>query len=75
MLPKPEQLLTPLHFSERELDLFKGSHLHAGTADRRNVLQNEWQKCLEYLITTPNGNVYQREYTWLAIPLTVCDNA
>jgi len=64
MLPKPEQLLTPLHFSEKELDLFTGSHLHVATADRRNVLRDEWQRCLEHLTTTPNGDVYQRGYTW-----------
>ena len=64
MLPKPEQLLTPLHFSENESESFKGSHLYGATIDRRNVLQNEWQECLEYLTTTSNGDVYRREYTW-----------
>jgi len=64
MLPKPEQLLTPLHFSEEELELFRGSHLYAATADRRDVLRNEWQRCLEYLVTTPNGDMYRQRYTW-----------
>lgn len=64
MLPKPEQLLTPLHFTEKELELFKGSHLYAATADRRDVLKNEWQECLDYLVTTSNGGVYRGRYTW-----------
>ena len=64
MLPKPEQLLTPLHFSEEELELFRGSHLYAATADRREVLRNEWQRCLDYLVTTPNGDMYRQRYTW-----------
>jgi hypothetical protein len=64
MLPKPEQLLTPLYFTEVELELFRGSHLYGATTDRRNVLRGEWRRCLEYLITTPNGDMYQRRYTW-----------
>ena len=64
ILPKPEQLLTPLHFSEKELELFRGSHLYGATIDRRNVLQNEWRRCLEYLTIASNGDVYQEGYTW-----------
>jgi hypothetical protein len=64
MLPKPEQLLTPLHFFEKELESFRGSHLYGATIDRRNVLHNEWQGCLEYLTTTSNDGVYQQGYTW-----------
>lgn len=64
ILPKPEQLLTPLHFSDNELELFRGSHLYGATVDRRSVLHNEWQGCLEYLVTTPGGDVCQRGYTW-----------
>ncbi|KAF9652445.1 SET domain-containing protein, partial [Thelephora ganbajun] len=64
ILPKPEQLRTPLHFSEKELELFRGSHLYGATIDRRNVLHNEWRRCLEHLTTATNGDVYQRRYTW-----------
>ena len=63
MLPKPEQLLAPLHFSEKELEIFRGSHLYGATIDRRNVLHNEWQGCLEYLTTTSGGEVYRQRYT------------
>ena len=63
MLPKPEQLLTPLHFSEEELETFRGSHLYGATIDRRDVLHNEWEGCLGYLATTSGGDVYQRGYT------------
>ena len=64
ILPKPEQLLTPLHFSEKELELFRGSHLYGATIDRRNVLHNEWQGCLKYLTTTTNSDMHQQRYTW-----------
>lgn len=64
ILPKPEQLLTPLHFSEKELELFRGSHVYAATGDRRGVLQNEWQICFDYLITNSDGEVYRQGYTW-----------
>jgi len=64
VLPKPEQLLTPLHFSDEELELFRGSHLHGATIDRRNVLRREWHGCLEHLMATSNDDVYQQRYTW-----------
>jgi len=64
ILPKPKQLLTPLHFSDDELGLFKGSHLYGATIDRRNVLHREWHGCLEHLMTTSNDDVYQQKYTW-----------
>jgi len=64
ILSKPEQLLTPLHFSEKELETFRGSHLSGATIDRKDVLHNEWKGCLGYLTTTSDGDVYQRSYTW-----------
>jgi hypothetical protein len=63
-LPRPEQLLTPLHFSDEELELFRGSHLYGATIDRRNALHTEWQACLGHLTTALSDDVYQRRYTW-----------
>ena len=64
ILPKPEQLLTPLQFSDQELQLFKGSHVYGATIDRKSALRSEWEECLEYLTTTSNDEVYRQRYTW-----------
>lgn len=44
-LPAPERLRTPLHFTERELELFGGTNLYGATLDRRQEWRDEWSVC------------------------------
>ncbi|KAH8114871.1 SET domain-containing protein [Phellopilus nigrolimitatus] len=43
VLPRPETLLTPLYFSEAELNLFRGTNLYGATSDQRTTWDAEWQ--------------------------------
>lgn len=46
ILPGPDRLRTPLHFTSSELDAFKGTNLYGMAVDtRRKEWQAEWQAC------------------------------
>jgi hypothetical protein len=45
ILPCQDYLRTPLQFTSRELDAFKGSNLYGATLDRKRDLEAEWQGC------------------------------
>ncbi|KAF7352490.1 SET domain-containing protein [Mycena venus] len=44
-LPARDQLRTPLHFTEAELELLKGSNLYGATLDRRREWEAEFEEC------------------------------
>ncbi|KZT24935.1 hypothetical protein NEOLEDRAFT_379281 [Neolentinus lepideus HHB14362 ss-1] len=45
MLPSPATLQTPLHFSDSELQSFRGPNLYGATLDRKRQWDDEWQRC------------------------------
>ena len=46
MLPSPDKLRMPLHFTDDELDALKGTNLHGATIDRRcNWQVVKWEPC------------------------------
>ncbi|KIM46435.1 hypothetical protein M413DRAFT_24163 [Hebeloma cylindrosporum] len=48
-LPNPEKLRTPLHYSQSELELFKGTNLYGATLDRQRDWKQEWGQCREFI--------------------------
>lgn len=49
ILPAPSKLRTPLHFTQAELDLFRGTNLWGATLDRQRSWEAEWEDCREFL--------------------------
>lgn len=43
LLPKADALLTPLYFTDGELDLFRGSNLYGAALDQKRTWDAEWQ--------------------------------
>ena len=62
MLPSPDKLRTPLHFTQAELDLFKGTNLYGATLDRRREWEAEWEKCREFLAA--HDSALGERFTW-----------
>jgi hypothetical protein len=58
ILPEPSTLLTSLHFSQTELEAFKGTNLYWATLDRRKDWQMEWSMCRDVF-----GSL-REEFTW-----------
>ncbi|KAF9569289.1 SET domain-containing protein [Agrocybe pediades] len=48
-LPGPKQLRTPLHFTQDELELFKGTNLYGATLDRERDWKKEWDECRSFV--------------------------
>ncbi|KIJ60469.1 hypothetical protein HYDPIDRAFT_98705 [Hydnomerulius pinastri MD-312] len=61
-LPAAEKLSTPLHFSERELELLKGTNLFGATLDRGHDWRTEWEQCRS-LVQTVN-QAWGESLTW-----------
>lgn len=61
-LPASNQLRTALHFTESELEAFKGSNIYQATIDRRREWRSEWQQC-QSLIASQNVE-WGRAFTW-----------
>ncbi|KXN92314.1 Ribosomal N-lysine methyltransferase set10 [Leucoagaricus sp. SymC.cos] len=49
-LPPSDSLRTPLHFTEKELEAFKGSNVYQATIDRRREWNEEWRRCQSVVI-------------------------
>ena len=49
ILPKAEQLRTPLHFTRAELEAFKGTNFYGATLEREREWQDEWRACKDFL--------------------------
>jgi len=47
ILPAADKLRTALHFTQHELDGFKGTNLYGATCDRRRDWEAEWKGCKE----------------------------
>ncbi|KAI0072171.1 SET domain-containing protein [Panus rudis PR-1116 ss-1] len=62
ILPSPDQLRTPLHFTPEELELFRGSNLYWATLDRRDQWRTEWQQCQAAL--SEESPQWAAEFTW-----------
>lgn len=62
-LPLPEQLHTPLYFSDSELEVLRGTNLFAATHDRRSEWQKEWQQVTESLVD-PAVHLSLQWYLW-----------
>ncbi|TBU56180.1 SET domain-containing protein [Dichomitus squalens] len=61
-LPSPEQLRTPLHFTEAELSSFRGSNLFGATLDRKHEWETEWQQCKNTVSAAIAG--WGQSFTW-----------
>ncbi|KAJ7284083.1 SET domain protein [Mycena rebaudengoi] len=61
-LPSQEKLRTPLHFTQLELDQFKGSNLYGATVDREREWKEEWVQCRD-VIAGVNGK-WGDQFTW-----------
>ncbi|KDQ54521.1 hypothetical protein JAAARDRAFT_38195 [Jaapia argillacea MUCL 33604] len=61
-LPSPSKLLTPLHFTENELEAFKGTNLYGATLDRRREWQEQWEVC-KVVIDSVNPEL-GNAFTW-----------
>ncbi|KAI9068836.1 SET domain-containing protein [Trametes sanguinea] len=62
MLPSPEKLRTPLHFSPAELEAFRGSNLFGATLDRRRDWEAEWEQC-KTIVNAANPS-WGTAFTW-----------
>ena len=62
VLPKREQLIAPLHFTDAELELFKGTNLYGATQDRKKERYREWKICRDAIVGV-NAEV-GKELTW-----------
>ncbi|KAI0265056.1 hypothetical protein BC834DRAFT_843706 [Gloeopeniophorella convolvens] len=61
-LPSEDQLTTPLHFTEVELDSLKGTNLYGATKDRFRDWEIEWEQCAADVSTIDAG--WAKEFTW-----------
>ncbi|KIK04725.1 hypothetical protein K443DRAFT_646536 [Laccaria amethystina LaAM-08-1] len=61
-LPCSEKLLTPLHFTSEEMQLFKGTNLYGATLDRERDWRTEWADCLDK-VTQANQD-WGKSFTW-----------
>lgn len=61
-LPAPEKLLTPLHFTSAELEVFKGTNLYGATCDRLHDWQTEWRFCQDIVATV--NQTWGNEFSW-----------
>ncbi|CCM00966.1 uncharacterized protein FIBRA_03014 [Fibroporia radiculosa] len=62
MLPAPDKLRTPLHFSDTELEALKGSNLYGATLDRRRDWQSEWEQCQKTIATV--DLTWGEQFSW-----------
>ncbi|KAF9006625.1 SET domain protein [Cyathus striatus] len=62
-LPNPQHLLTPLHFTEVELEAFRGSNIYGATLERRAQWKSEWSNCTEIIRRT--NPAWESLFTWL----------
>lgn len=61
-LPSSEKLLTPLHFTSEEIQLFKGTNLYGATLDRERDWRTEWADCLDR-VSQANQD-WGKSFTW-----------
>ncbi|KAH9916275.1 SET domain-containing protein [Epithele typhae] len=61
-LPSSDKLRTPLHFTEAELEAFKGSNLYGATLDRKREWQTEWEECRA--IVAASNVKWGEDFTW-----------
>ncbi|KAL5498100.1 hypothetical protein ACEPAH_2230 [Sanghuangporus vaninii] len=73
ILPKAEILLTPLYFSEDELDLFRGTNIYGATLDRSRICMEEYWKLREAIAVHSPGisemftfDIYKLAWTYLS---------
>ena len=66
ILPKPEKLVTPLYFSDEELDLFSGTNLHHATVSQRSTWKEEWAN-LRSILRDLKSDLSEK-LTWLVYP-------
>ncbi|TFK47247.1 SET domain-containing protein [Heliocybe sulcata] len=61
-LPSPPKLRTPLHFTDNELQAFKGTNLYGATLDRKRQWEAEWQRCRDLI--KPINEQWAADLTW-----------
>jgi hypothetical protein len=54
--------MTPLHFTEHELGVFKGTNLYGATLDRERRWKSEWEECRT--IVGLLRSHWAEEFTW-----------
>ncbi|KAL5510985.1 hypothetical protein ACEPAG_3704 [Sanghuangporus baumii] len=84
ILPKAETLLTPLYFSEDELDLFRGTNVYGATLDQSRICTEEYRQLREAIAVHSPGiskmftfDMYKLAWTYLssrAFPSTLLSN-
>lgn len=62
ILPGPDKLRTPLHFTSSELDAFKGTNLYGAVDTRRQEWQEEWQACRS--VVEEHDKSMSADFTW-----------
>ncbi|KAL5478677.1 hypothetical protein ACEPAI_1954 [Sanghuangporus weigelae] len=85
ILPKAETLLTPLYFSEDELDLFRGTNVYGAALDQSRMCMEEYRQLREAIAVHLPGisemftfGMYKLAWTYLssrAFPSTLLSNA
>jgi len=68
ILPTAEKLRTALHFTQPELDAFKGTNLYGATCDRKRDWEAEWRGCKE-LVNSINTS-WAAGFTWFVLILS-----
>ncbi|KAL5524918.1 hypothetical protein ACEPAF_8787 [Sanghuangporus sanghuang] len=73
ILPKAETLLTPLYFSEDELDLFRGTNVYGATLDQSRICMEEYRQLREAIGVHSPGisemftfDMYKLAWTYLS---------
>ncbi|KAF7355622.1 SET domain-containing protein [Mycena sanguinolenta] len=61
-LPTLDKLRTPLHFTQAELELLKGSNLYGATLDRQREWQAEFEECRSAVSTV--NREWADKFTW-----------
>ncbi|KAJ7639117.1 SET domain protein [Roridomyces roridus] len=61
-LPSRDKLRTPLHFTPKELELFKGSNLYGATLDRERDWRVEYEQCHAAIANV--NEEWGNQFTW-----------
>lgn len=65
-LPARDALRTPLHYSDEELELLRGTNIYSATIDRRTAWKSEWAQLL--IVVSQVDQIWAQEVTWYAVP-------